>query len=62
MSRNNLRIYMLVCTTVLYEYMNLLRNGVYNLFINTHVQVLSGIIYITNEGRHVRNEFNNLKR
>jgi cell division protein FtsX len=37
MSRNNTRIAMFVCTTVLYEYMNSLRNNVCNLFINTHV-------------------------
>ena len=45
---------------VLYEYMNLFRNDVYNLFVNTHVQFkvyrefYQGIIYIVNEGRHVR--------
>ena len=52
MSRNNLRIFMFVCTTVLYEYMNSFRNDVYDLFINTHVQIkinqefYHGIIYI----------------
>ena len=56
-------IVMLVCTTVLYEYMNLLRNDVYNLFVNTHVGIKiyrefdHGIIYISNEGRHVRIPF-----
>ena len=60
MSRNNSRIFMFVCTTVKYESMNLLRNDVYNLFVNTHVQIkiyrefYHGIIYIANEGRHVR--------
>jgi len=34
MSRNNSRMFMSVCTTVMYEYMNLRRNAVYNLFIN----------------------------
>lgn len=40
--------------------MNLFRNDVYNLFVNTHVQFkvyrefYQGIIYIVNEGRHVR--------
>ena len=60
MSRNNSRIFMFVGTTYLYEYMNLLRNYVYNLFVNTHVPIkidrklYQGIIYIANEGRHVR--------
>ena len=58
-SRNNSRIFMFVCTTVLYEYMNLLRNDIYNLFVNTHVWIkiyqefYHGIIYRANEGRHV---------
>jgi hypothetical protein len=45
---------------VLYEYMNLFRNDIYNLFVNTHVRIkiyrefYHGIIYIANEGRHVR--------
>jgi len=30
-------MFMFVCTMILYEYMNLLKNYVYNLFINTHV-------------------------
>jgi hypothetical protein len=40
--------------------MNLLRNDVYNLFVNMHVRIkiywvfYHGIIYIVNEGRHVR--------
>ena len=44
----------------LYEYMNLLKNDVYNLFVNTHVRIeiyrefYHGIIYIANEGHHVR--------
>ena len=60
MSRNNSRIFMFVCTTVLYEYMNLLRNEVYNLLVNTHVwikihrQFYHTIIYMANEGRRVR--------
>jgi len=29
-------MFMFVCTMALYEYMNLLRNVVYNLFVNTH--------------------------
>ena len=54
---------MFVCITVLYEYMNLpnvLRNDVYNLFVNRHVRIkiyrklYHDIIYIANEGRHVR--------
>ena len=51
---------MFVCTKVLYEYMNLLRNDVYNLFVNTHVQIkiyqefYHGIINIANEGCYVR--------
>ena len=46
--------------TVLYEFMNLLRNDVYNLIVNTHVRIkiygefYHGIIYIANEGRHGR--------
>ena len=28
-----------VCTMVLYEYMNLIRNDVFSLFVNTHVQL-----------------------
>ena len=31
--------FMFVGTTVLSEYMNLLRNYVYNLFVNTHVRI-----------------------
>ena len=60
MSRTNTIICMLVCTTLLYEFMNLHRNDVYNLFVNTHVRTKiyrgfnHGIIYIVNEGRHVR--------
>jgi len=52
--------FMFVCTTVLYEYMNLLRNDVYNLFVNMHVRIkiylefYYGIIYIANEVHHVR--------
>jgi hypothetical protein len=48
------------CTTVLYIYMNLLRNDVYNLLINMHMRIkiywvfYHSIIYIANEGRHVR--------
>ena len=40
--------------------MNLLRNDVYNLIVNTHVRIkiygefYHGIIYIANEGRHGR--------
>ena len=60
MSRTNTIICMLVCATLLYEFMNLHRNDVYNLFVNTHVRTKiyrgfnHGIIYIVNEGRHVR--------
>ena len=49
---------MFVCTKV--ECMKLLRNDVDNLFNNTHVQIklfwgfYHGIIYIANEGRHVK--------
>ena len=45
---------------VLYEYMNLLRNDVYNLFVNTHawikiyLEFYHGIIYTANEGFHVK--------
>ena len=45
---------------VLYECMNSLRNDVYVLFVNTHVRVkiyrefYHCIIYIANEGCHVR--------
>ena len=45
---------------VLYEYMNLLRNDVYDLFVNMHVRIkiyhefYDCIIYIAKEGRHVR--------
>jgi hypothetical protein len=60
MSRTNTIICMLVCTTLLYEFMNLHRNDVYNLFVNTHVRTKiyrgfnHGIIYIVNDGRHIR--------
>ena len=43
--------------------MNLLRNDVYDLFVNMHVRITIyrefyyGIIYIANEGRHVRISF-----
>jgi len=50
-----------ICTKVLYEYMNSFRNDVINdLFVNRHVRIkiyqefYHSIIYITNEGRHVR--------
>ena len=45
---------------VLYEYMNSPGNDVCNLFVNTHEQIkiyrefYHCIIYIANEGRHVR--------
>ena len=51
---------MFVCTTVLYENMNSLRNDVCNLLVNMHVRIkiyhefYHCIIYIANEGRHVR--------
>ena len=51
---------MFICTTVLYEYMKSLRNEMNNLFDNTHVGIkiyqefYHSIIYIANEGRHVR--------
>jgi hypothetical protein len=56
LSRVIARNLMLVCTTVLYEYMNLFRSDVYNLFVNTHVRIkihrfFHGIIYIANERR-----------
>jgi hypothetical protein len=60
MSRNNTGMFMFVCTSVLYEYMNSLRNAVCNLFVNMHVRIkiyhqfYHCIIYIANEGRHVR--------
>ena len=53
-------IFMFVCTTVLYEYMNSRRNNVCNLFANTHVwikichEIYHCIIYVVNEGSHVR--------
>ena len=55
---------MFVCTTVLYEYMNLLRNDVYRLFVNTHLRIkiyrefYHFIIYIANEERHIRMKLN----
>jgi hypothetical protein len=45
---------------VLYEYMDLLKNAVYNMFVNTQLRIkihrkfYQSIIYIVNEGRHVR--------
>ena len=39
LSKNNTDIFMFVCTTVLYEYMNLLRNDVHSLFVNMHVWI-----------------------
>jgi hypothetical protein len=51
---------MFVCITVLYEYMNSPRNDVCNFIVNTHVRIkiyrefYHCIIYIANEGRHVR--------
>ena len=53
-------MFMFVCTTVLYEYMNSLRNDVCNLVVNTHVRIkiyrafYHCYIYRVNEGRHVR--------
>jgi len=58
--KNNMGILIFVCTMVLYEYMNSLRNDVCDLFVNTHVRIkiyrefYHCIIYIANEGRHVR--------
>ena len=51
---------MFVRTSVLYEYMNSLRNYVCNLLVNTHVrnrmsrEFYHCVIYLANEGRHVR--------
>ena len=59
-SKNNTGIFMFVCTMVLYEYMNSPRNDVFNLFVNVHVRIkiyrefYQCMIYIPNEGRHVR--------
>jgi hypothetical protein len=50
----------LLCTAVLYEYINSLGNDVCNLFINMHERIkiyrefYHCIIYIANEGHHVR--------
>ena len=50
---------MFVRTTVLYEYMDSVRNDVCNFFVNTHVRIriyrefYHCIIYIANEGRRV---------
>ena len=55
--------FMFVCTTVLYEYINSLSNDTCNLFINTHARIkiyrefYHSIIYIANEGCHVRITF-----
>jgi hypothetical protein len=60
MLKNNMGIFMFVCTTVLYENMISLSNDVCNLFVNTHVRIgiyckfYHCIIYIANEGRRVR--------
>ena len=53
MSRKNTRIVMYyICTTVLYEYLNSLRNDVYDLFVNIqeHINIYWSLIYIANEG------------
>jgi hypothetical protein len=55
----NTGIFMFVCTMVLYEYTNSLRNDVCNLFVYINVRIkiyqfYHGNIYIANEGRHVR--------
>jgi hypothetical protein len=48
---------MFVCITVLYEYMNLLRNDFYNLVVDMHVRIkiywefYHGINYIAKEGQ-----------
>jgi hypothetical protein len=53
-------IFMFVCTMVLYEYMNSLKNNVCNLFVNTHVrikiyhEIYHCIVHIANERRHVK--------
>jgi hypothetical protein len=60
MSKNNTGIFMFVCTMILYEYLNSPRNDVFNLFVNVHVRIKiyrefdQCMIYIPNEGRHVR--------
>ena len=65
--KNHTDIFMFVCTTDLYEYMNSLRKDVCNLFVNTHVRIqiyrefYLCIIYIANEGRHVRIINNRIK-
>ena len=56
-------MYMFVCTKVMYEYMNSLRNAACNLFVNTHVRIkiyreFYHIIYIANDGSRVRILFN----
>ena len=45
-----------ICTTVLYEYLNSLKNDAYDLFVNMQVQIKIywRFIYIANEGRYVR--------
>jgi hypothetical protein len=54
---------MFICTTVLYEYIKSLGNEMNNLFDNMHVQIkiyqefYHGIIYIANEGRHIKKCF-----
>ena len=59
MWRNNSRICMFACTTVLYEYINLHWNYVYNLFFTMHVQIKiyrefdHGFIHIANEVKGV---------
>jgi len=60
MTRDNTNIFMFIGTTVLYECMNSPRNYVNMLFGNTHVRIkiywkfYHSIVYIANEGRHVR--------
>jgi hypothetical protein len=51
---------MFICTIVMHEYMKSLRNDVNNLLDNKHVKIkihwqfYHNIIYIANEGHHVR--------
>ena len=46
MSRNNSRMYMFVCTTVMYEYTNALRDDVYNLFVMRELEYIWGFITV----------------
>ena len=47
-------IFMLICSTNLYRYMKTLKNDVHNLSCKIYCEFCHSIVYIANEGCHIR--------